>query len=178
MDGPCRQQVEAARRGDREACAALFAAHWSMVHAWMLGFTRDRAEAEDLTQQAFLRAWTKIAQLREAGRFLPWLRTVARTVALGRPRRRAPVLRPEPVGDDPALALEDRERARRVDRALARLPSLDRSLLLLVYTEELPLARVAALEDMPVTTLRRRLADALARFRAAAQREGVTHELH
>jgi len=51
--------VEQARAGDRVACSRLFAANWRLVYGWMLGFTRDRGEAEDLTQQAFLRAARK-----------------------------------------------------------------------------------------------------------------------
>ena len=178
MDDRETDLVESACGGDREACAHLFAANWRIVYAWMLGFTRDRAEAEDLTQQTFLRAYPRMAQLRDAERFLPWLRKIARTVAFGRGRRREVALRPEPVGEDPTLALERREQAQLVIRALSRLTLEQRRLLLLVYTEDLPLARVAALNDMPVTTLRRRLAEALARFRKAAEREGVPHELH
>ena len=90
--------MERAFTGDREACSRLFAANWGIVYGWMLGFTRDRIEAEDLTQQAFLRAYTRLPQLRDHARFLPWLRKVARTVALGRRPRREVALRPEPFG--------------------------------------------------------------------------------
>ena len=178
MDDQEKRLVASACGGDREACARLFAANWRIVYAWMLGFTRDRAEAEDLTQQTFLRAYPRMEQLRDPERFLPWLRKIARTVAFGRGRRRDVPLRPERVGDDPSLEFEHRERARLVDRALSRLTAEQRSLLLLVYTEDLPIARVADLFDTPVTTLRRRIADALDRFREAVKREGVPHERH
>ena len=177
MDDREAKTVLKARGGDREACARLFAANWSTVYAWMLGFTRDRGEAEDLTQQAFLRAWTRLPQLRDPARFMPWLRTVARTVAIGRRRPRPVVLRPEPIGDDPSVSLEHRETREQVGRALDRLTPDDRSLLLLVFVEEIPLARVAALLETPVTTLRRRVADALKRFRVVVEREGKIHEL-
>ena len=98
MDEQEVREVELARAGDRDACSRLFARSWRTVNAWMLGFTRDRMEAEDLTQQTFLRAFTRLPQLREPTRFMPWLRKVARSVAIGRPRRRTTILRVEPEG--------------------------------------------------------------------------------
>jgi RNA polymerase sigma-70 factor (ECF subfamily) len=177
MDDREGQVVRRARAGDRQACATLFAANWRTVYAWMLGFTRDRGEAEDLTQQTFLRAWTRMGQLRDPARFLPWLRTIARTVAFGRRRPKPVALRPEPVGDDPSVSVEHREARDLVGRALDRLSPDDRSLLLLVFVEDIPLARVAALLETPVTTLRRRVADALKRFRTVVEKEGKIHEL-
>ena len=62
-------------------------------------------------------------------------------------------------------------------RALDRLGRSDRSLLLLVYLDELPLVRVGELLDTPVTTLRRRIARALERFKVAVERERRGHGL-
>ena len=90
MDEREASLVERARTGDREACSRLFAGSWGIVFAWMLGFTRDRVEAEDLTQQASLRAFTRLPQLRDPARFLPWLRKIARSVASMRRRRSSP----------------------------------------------------------------------------------------
>ena len=90
MDEREASLVERARTGDREACSRLFAESWGIVFVWMLGFTRDRAEAEDLTQQASLRAFTRLPQLRDPARFLPWLRKIARSVASMRRRRNSP----------------------------------------------------------------------------------------
>jgi RNA polymerase sigma-70 factor (ECF subfamily) len=177
MDDRETRIVETARTGDREACSQLFAANWRIVYGWMLGFTRDRILAEDLTQQAFLRAYTLLPQLRDPARFLPWLRKIARTVALARRPGTEVRLQPEPAGDDTAGVVEHRETERLVQNALARLSPRDRSLLLLFYVEELPLARIAALLETPLTTLRRRVARALLRFRVSVKREGGNDEL-
>jgi len=163
--------AQTALEGDRDACSRLFAAHWPLVHAWMLGYTKDRVEAEDLTQQTFLRAYTRLGQLRDPARFLPWLRRVARTVALGSRLRRGVRLRPEPVVEAAGAVAERRETRTLVVKALDRLPSRDRRLLLL-YLEDLPLARISELLGIPVTTLRRRIRAALDRFRARLEREG------
>jgi len=175
-----RDEILAAREGDLDACSRLFARHWRMVRAWLFGFTRDRDEVEDLTQQTFIRAHERLRQLRDPDRFVPWLRKVARTVAFSR-RHRGEIVRRglQLVSESAADAAERRETHGLVARALDRLPRRDRSLLALVYTEELPLARVADLLGLPPTTLRRRLAAALNRFRRAYEREGGgSYELH
>lgn len=162
-----------ARDGDREACSRLFARHWRTVRAWLLGYTRDPGEAEDLTQQTFLRAYERLRQLRDPERFLPWLRKVAQTVARNRRRRGEPTgLEVEPVSEAAADAVERTEDRKAVAAALERVSRADRSLLALVYAEDLPLAQVARLLELPVTTLRRRLAASLRRFRVAFDREG------
>lgn len=175
-----RDEILAAQGGDLDACSRLFARHWRTVRAWLTGFTRDRDEVEDLTQQTFLRAYERLRQLRDPDRFMPWLRKVARTAALSRGRRREIVrCGLTPVGESAAAAAERRETRSLVARALDRLPRRDRSMLALVYTEDLPLARVAALLDLPPTTLRRRLAAALDRFRRALESAGgESHGLH
>jgi RNA polymerase sigma-70 factor (ECF subfamily) len=159
------QRIRAAIDGDRVACSRLFADSWTLVYAWMIGFTSDRVEAEDLTQQTFLRAFTRLSRLRDPTRFFPWLRKVGRTVALNRRRRRPLLVREERPVVSPAVAAEGREARDGVVRALDRLKPADRSLLALAYLEEVPVARIAALLDRPVTTTRRRILAALDRFR-------------
>jgi RNA polymerase sigma-70 factor (ECF subfamily) len=171
-----RDEVLRAQGGDLDACSRLFERHWAAVRAWLRGYTRDRDRAEDLTQQTFLRAFTRLRQLRDPDRFLPWLRRVARTVALAGLRRRGgPEPGLEPTGESAAETAERRESARAVDGALDRIPREDRSLLALVYGEDLPVAEAARLTGLPPTTFRRRLAKALARFRRAYEREGGRH---
>jgi len=169
-------EILRARRGDRDAASRLFARHWGTIHAYILGQTADRDRAEDLTQQAFLRAWTKLPQLRRPSRFLPWLRRVARTVVLNGLHSLEARATPRSATVDPANAAVSSEDRVRVDAALARLSRSDRTLLLLVHIEELPLASVSRLLEIPVTTLRRRLARATDRFeRAYLGLKGVNH---
>ena len=106
----------------------------------MLG---DREEAEDATQEAVTRAWTRLAQLRDRSLARPWFlsivanqcRNVRRTrwfstVRLGAVFRAAP---PEEAGSD-RIDLE---------RALARLPMVDRQALFLRFYLDLPIDEVA-----------------------------------
>jgi RNA polymerase sigma factor (sigma-70 family) len=76
---------------------------------------------------------------------------------------------------DPAEDVAAAEERDRVRRALRRLGRRDRVLLSLVHVEDLPLAQAARFLDTPVTTLRRRLAAAVSRFRRSLEREGIRH---
>ena len=88
--------VERARRGEEAAFEALFEAHKRRVHSLCLRMTRSTADAEDLTQQAFLRAFRKIATFRGESKFSTWLHRLAVNEVLMHLRRQ----RPAPVPFD------------------------------------------------------------------------------
>ena len=76
------QDFSAAQRGDRNAYSRLVAAAQRMVTSVALAQVRDLQLSEDIAQETFLQAWQRIAQMRSAGSFLPWLREVARNRAI------------------------------------------------------------------------------------------------
>jgi RNA polymerase sigma-70 factor (ECF subfamily) len=71
---------------NREAFGELYDRHARMVRAVVLGVSGDWSAVEDMTQESFLRAFRKLATLREPARFCPWIVGIARHVA--RERRR------------------------------------------------------------------------------------------
>jgi RNA polymerase sigma-70 factor (ECF subfamily) len=74
--------VERARQGDRPAFERVVVLTARLVYAQIVGSVRDRQRAEDLTQEAFLRAWRGLDTLAEAAGFVGWLLTIARHVVL------------------------------------------------------------------------------------------------
>src|SRR5205809_7675717 len=72
--------ILAAAAGDREAFAALYADYRSMVHAILLGRV-PRRDVDDLLQDVFLTAFTRLKGLREPAAFGGWLATIARNRA-------------------------------------------------------------------------------------------------
>src|SRR5262249_14251307 len=124
--------------------------------------TGDAAAADDLAQETLLEAWRSQPALRDPDRFSAWLAGIARNVCLRWMRRKqSPVERARsldctpdeedvtPLADgltDPdeiELALERKELAALLDRALALLPAETRDALLAHYLEEAPLAQIA-----------------------------------
>ncbi|HEX9398502.1 MAG TPA: sigma-70 family RNA polymerase sigma factor [Anaeromyxobacter sp.] len=81
--------VAAALAGDRAAFRALHGRHRPAVDRVARAFaTLDRDDAEDVVQDAFVRAFANLAKLSQPGRFGPWLLTIARNRALSRIARR------------------------------------------------------------------------------------------
>lgn len=130
-----------ARDGSADAFGELVHRYHTRVFAFLLTLTRHRQDAEDLTQETFLRAWEKFHRYDPAQPLLPWLFTLARRQSIRALRRKRPPLPPEavepsqPAPTDRALWLWD--------QAKARLTPASYSALWLHYHEELPLKQVA-----------------------------------
>ena len=109
-DGTELTLVQRAQRGDEEAFATLFQLHKRRVYSVCLLMTKDVAEAEDLTQEAFLQVFRKVESFRGDSAFSTWLYRVAVNTVLMRLRRRKspPVVSlDEPVSpDSPSLRHE------------------------------------------------------------------------
>ncbi|MDA8346059.1 MAG: sigma-70 family RNA polymerase sigma factor [Thermaerobacter sp.] len=77
--------IRRAKVGDRNAAGALCTLHWRTVYALMFARLGDRAEAEDVTQEAFMRLWGAFARF-EGETIGPYLRTIALNLARNRLR--------------------------------------------------------------------------------------------
>src|SRR5436305_9863227 len=96
--------VAAARRGDRDAFGRLVDRHRPRTHALTRRLLGDAAEAEDVVQEAVLRAYLALRDLRDPARFGAWLCGIA--LNLGRMRLRG-ARRLEPLDETmPAAAVE------------------------------------------------------------------------
>lgn len=96
--------VAAARAGDREAFGVLVDRHQRRVLAVAAGIAGDFHDAEDLAQEAFVRAFRSLDTLRDPARFAPWVGGIAAHVALDWIRGRRG--RPTPRQDLPEPAFE------------------------------------------------------------------------
>jgi RNA polymerase sigma-70 factor, ECF subfamily len=110
LDNSERSLVQRAQRGDEEAFATLFQLHKKRVYSVCLQMTKDGADAEDLTQEAFMQVFRSINSFRGDSAFSTWLYRVAVNTVLMKLRRRKspPVLSlDEPVSSDsPSLKRE------------------------------------------------------------------------
>lgn len=166
-------------RGDRAAARLLVAAKLPRVMALATRLLRDRAAAEDVAQEAFLRVWRGAREWRSgSARYDTWLHTVVLNLCRDRLRRRRE-LTGEIVPDraDPALdaeqALLATERARRVADAIAALPERQREAIVLVHYQDLSGAEAAAALEVSIEALESLLARGRRTLRArfAAEQE-------
>jgi len=84
------EAIRNARRGDAEAFEYLYASHRKRVYGLCLRMVRNPADAEDLSQQAFLQAFRKIGTFRGESGFSTWLHRVTINVVLMYLRRKKP----------------------------------------------------------------------------------------
>ena len=110
LDNSERSLVQRAQRGDEAAFATLFQLHKKRVYSVCLQMTKDVADAEDLTQEAFMQVFRSINSFRGDSAFCTWLYRVAVNTVLMKLRRRKspPVLSlDEPVSSEsPSLKRE------------------------------------------------------------------------
>jgi len=142
--------LEASRRGEREAFGALIERYQGVVCAVSYSRTGDRTLSEDVAQDTFLAAWSRLDQLREAGKLRAWLCGIARNLARKarlRTEREAPTeaLSTTCGGANPFDQVAEVEAERVVRDALTRVPETYRDVLVLYYREQRSVRDVAQL---------------------------------
>lgn len=157
--------VRWSQQGDRAAYGELARRYQSAVYAIGLRYLSNHAEAQELTQEVFLRAMNKIGQLRHLECFAGWLRSAARRMALNRLSRRGPSFDTEPQtlankcgpSESPLDMALASERQQQVRAGLSRLRRLDRETLVAFYVDGQSLIEMSHRFDSPVGTIKRRL---------------------
>ncbi len=171
-------EVARLRQGDPEALGPLLARYQNRLYRYLLRLVRDQATAEDLFQQTWLRVVEKIHHYDALRSFEAWLFALAHNLAIDHLRRYRPesldeLLSPDetrhwqfpsagPNALDRTLELE---RAGLVMEALDALPAVYRELLSLRFEEEMKLAEIAEVLDLPLSTVKTRLTRGLERLR-------------
>jgi RNA polymerase sigma-70 factor, ECF subfamily len=161
--------------GDPDAAIRLlYSRHARALHAYVARFCPDRASADDIVQETFIRAWRHLPQLSADDRPIrPWLYRVARNLLTdaNRAERARPMTAPEPpaaeIGTDSGLEeVLDRQL---VSAALARLSPAHQSVLVETFYRGGTMATVARELGIPDGTARSRLHYALDALRQQLQ---------
>jgi RNA polymerase sigma-70 factor (ECF subfamily) len=140
------------------------------------------ADGDDLFQDALLRAFDRLATLRDETRFRAWFYAVLLSVHRSRCRRafwrrflsldakRAEGF--EPVGEDGSQRAEEEVRARRIAQALATLPAVQREAVVLLELQDFSIEEIAELQGASVSAVKSRAARGRARLRRHYERLG------
>jgi RNA polymerase sigma-70 factor (ECF subfamily) len=183
-----RSLVERARGGDQAAFRELVVLHQDRAYGLALRITRSPADAEEVAQDAFVRAWLALARFRGESSFATWLHRIVARRALDRlselNARRGRGVEVEEAASlpDPVVAAPGGSapgdfaaatRGRRLERLVMRLPTAQRMAVTLYYYENRSVEQAAAILGMPQNTVKTHLARARAALRAAWTKEGL-----
>jgi RNA polymerase sigma-70 factor (ECF subfamily) len=175
-----RTLAQRAQRGDQGAFATLVTRHQRYVYNLAYRLLRDAQEAEDLTQEAFLRAWRGLGGYRGAqdpagAQFTTWLYRIVTNLCYNR----LPGLRRQlqegdaealervaaPEAHTPRARLEAGERQAHVQAAIEALPEKYRLVVTLYYLQEQSYQEIAAVLGLPMGTVKTHLYRARARLK-------------
>lgn len=163
------------------ALTLLVERHHSPLLGYLYRMTNgNRPLAEDLVQETFLRVLRAIDRYQYPRPFKAWLYAIATNLARDH-FKRADTRRTDTVPDErlqrfagehnPEHRILAEDESRRVIDALTGLPEHQRAALILRYYQELPLAEIANILDIPVGTVKSRLSIGLKRLRATLEEE-------
>lgn len=159
--------------GDAEAYDALVSEYLRRVVAIAFSIVRNAHDAEDLAQEAFVKAYQSIGRFRAGAPFGPWIGRIVTNLALDVVKHRTK-FRHEELGeaqpasrrDDAELPALQNDLAARIDAALDELPEMQRIVARLHLVEEMEHAEIAAIMGLSDGTVRSHLSLARTKLKA------------
>lgn len=162
-----------AQSGDREALDSLLKNLQGPLYRYILSLVREGPLAEDILQEVFLRVYRKLGWLKEPSAFRSWAYRIATREAF-RHLRRERALTEQLADEDalktvaaepPSLTQFDSELIGQLPQMIEKLSPASRAVIVLYYLHEMSLDETAAVLDIPLGTVKSRLAYGLERLR-------------
>lgn len=168
------------RNGHKQAYSILIGRYQRPIYNLMYRYSRSEADAADLTQEVFLRAYEKLNSFESGNRFFTWLYTLAvnRANDWARKRSRLQLNRTELAermahpGDSEVRQekiLESREQLQQLQKAVDMLPDEIREILMLRYHEECSVREVARIFSISESAVKMRTARGLQQLKELMQ---------
>ena len=180
--------LERCRSGDKTALNEMVNTYWDRIFARAFGLLKNREDAEEITQDTFIRAQRGLKDFRGDSSFSTWLYQIATNLAHNRywfwwrRKRHASLSLDRPIGDDENATLHDvlpsperdpgqlhstQELVDEVARAMERINPAHREILTLRNTKNLSYEEIGATLGINVGTVKSRIARARESLRAA-----------
>jgi len=157
--------VRRCQAGDTEAFGILVKRHAGQAVGLACLLVGNQAEAQDVSQEAFVRAWRHIRGFRGETAFFTWYCSILRKVCWTWLQRRGRHQRTETLeeetvsgqGPDPAMLAEQNEDTQRLWRAILSLSDKNREIIVLSHFQHLSYKEIAEALDIPIGTVMSRL---------------------
>jgi RNA polymerase sigma-70 factor (ECF subfamily) len=154
-----------------EQLARFLEDHLRRIYILIYRLVRNSGDAQDLTQEVFIKVWRRQGQLRERRKAASWLSSIARNTAIDFLRRKRPATSAwtddlDKVHDEnPERILLRAERQAKLSAGLRLLTERERTALILRDVEDLPAEDVAAILECSKATVRCHIANGREKFR-------------
>jgi RNA polymerase sigma-70 factor (ECF subfamily) len=153
--------IRACQSGQADAGVALVDRYWDRVHAFAFRLSVNKADAEDIAQETFLRAFAGLNEFPPDGQFKAWLLRIAANLFLDAKRAaRSHDVTTGEMGDYPQRGAtaeqtgEQRELLEAVDRVMLTLPKEQRTVVLLRALEHMEYSEIATALSLKESTVR------------------------
>ncbi|SDN80397.1 RNA polymerase sigma factor SigW [Bacillus sp. OK048] len=173
MDALIKKRIKQVIKGDQDAFAEIVEIYSNSIYQLGYRMLGNRHEAEDIAQEAFIRAYVNIKSFNQDLKFSTWLFRIATNLCIDRIRKKKPdyYLDAEVSGTEgltmysqlssnsplPETELESLELQDTVQKEILKLPEKYRSVIVLKYIEELSLNEISEILDMPLGTVKTRI---------------------
>lgn len=173
MDALVNKRVKQVLKGDQNAYADIVNLYQNKLYQLCYRMLGNKQEAEDITQEAFVRAYINLHSYDQKRKFSTWLYRIATNLCIDRIRKKKPdyYLDAEVAGTDgldmysqiaseerlPEDVVEQMELQERIQYEISRLPDKYRSVIVLKYIEELSLQEISEILEMPLGTVKTRI---------------------
>ncbi|SEQ34849.1 RNA polymerase sigma factor SigW [Piscibacillus halophilus] len=173
MDFRLNQLIKQVKKGNHEAFGEIIDYYQHGVYQHCYRMLGNHHDAQEITQETFVRAYTSIQSFKHKNKFAPWLYRIATNLTIDWMRKKKPLhILDQPISDDyssthldqinsegptPEDCLEIQELNDTVQEALLELPIKYRSVIVLKYVRDLSLQEIAESLDLPVGTVKTHL---------------------
>ena len=173
MDALVNKRIKQVLKGDQNAYADIVNLYQHKLYQICYRMLGNKQEAEDIAQEAFVRAYINLHSYDQKRKFSTWLYRIATNLCIDRIRKKKPdyYLDAEVAGTDgldmysqiaadeklPEDVVTQMELQERIQYEISQLPDKYRSVIVLKYIEELSLQEISEILDMPLGTVKTRI---------------------
>jgi RNA polymerase sigma-70 factor (ECF subfamily) len=173
MDALVNKRIKEVLKGDQNAFAEIVELYQDKLYRVCYRMLGNKHEAEDIAQEAFVRAFVNIHTFDTKRKFSTWLYRIGTNLCIDRIRKKKPdyfldaevagaeglnmysqIASTDVLPEDEVLKMEMQER---VQYEISRLPDKYRAVIVLKYMEDLPLQEISDILDMPLGTVKTRI---------------------
>jgi RNA polymerase sigma-70 factor, ECF subfamily len=173
MEALVNNRIKQVLKGDQNAFSDIVSLYQHKLYQICYRMLSNKHEAEDITQEAFVRAFINLHTFDQKRKFSTWLYRIATNLCIDRIRKKKPdyYLDAEVAGTEgldmysqlssndklPDDQVEQMELQDRIQYEISRLPDKYRSVIVLKYIEELSLQEISEILDLPLGTVKTRI---------------------